>query len=42
MWYLINESGERFRTVASEKEAQRAVKAGECVDYCYSNTFYFC
>lgn len=42
MWYLINEDGERFRTVENEKEAEKAVKNGECVDYVYSNTFYFC
>lgn len=33
MWYLINENGERFKAVANEKEAEKAVKNGECVDY---------
>lgn len=42
MWYLINENGERFKAVANEKEAQQMVKAGECVDYVFSNVFYFC
>lgn len=42
MWYLINENGERFKAVANEKEAQQAVKAGEPVDYVFSNVFYFC